>query len=449
MFRLCVRAYVILYSVYVFWHCRHLLLSTLPLQHSALFDISNLYVVWHYSSLRLLTLQLFTSIDISALCVFDDLTLYVFWQCSSLHIWYCSSFPLSTLQHSVHLIRASRLWYYSTLHLLTLQLTTTFDIEAHYIYCHCISLNLLILQLSIPSDIAALYIGWWWWSGVAKVSCVLRHWGVQLILSYSWARPVIFVAGKSRGDAFISYVSSLSFLFLFLPFPSRSSHLLSLLFYLFSGRRHKMTKGWRVFKPQHNQRINISVDFAAFTIFWHYSFTSFHITALYIFKLCSLLHSLTLQLTSSIDLQLSTSYDIAAHYIFWHCSSLYHLILQLFTSFNVAVLCVIWYFMSVHLWTVQLSTSFDDAAIYLFERCSTAYLDISIFWYFRSLRPLIASLCIFRHSSSLHLLHYSSLYTLLPSTSYYIASLYLSNVAPSTRKHACIILTPLNPTFIL
>ena len=31
------------------------------------------------------------------------------------------------------------------------------------------------------------------WSGVANVSCILRHWGVQLI-----ARPAILVAGKGR-----------------------------------------------------------------------------------------------------------------------------------------------------------------------------------------------------------------------------------------------------------
>ena len=54
--------------------------------------------------------------------------------------------------------------------------------------------------------------------------------GVQLILAYSWARPAILVAGKSRGGAggFISSVSSLSFLILFLPCPSLSSLLLSL-----------------------------------------------------------------------------------------------------------------------------------------------------------------------------------------------------------------------------
>ena len=29
-----------------------------------------------------------------------------------------------------------------------------------------------------------------------------QHWGVKLILAYSWAKPAILVAGKSRGDCF-------------------------------------------------------------------------------------------------------------------------------------------------------------------------------------------------------------------------------------------------------
>ena len=75
--------------------------------------------------------------------------------------------------------------------------------------------------------------------------------GVQLILAYSWARPAILVAGKGRrGNVFIS-VSSLLFLFLFLP----CSFISSFSFLPFSGRRHKMTyKGWHVIKPQHNQK---------------------------------------------------------------------------------------------------------------------------------------------------------------------------------------------------
>ena len=72
-----------------------------------------------------------------------------------------------------------------------------------------------------------VYMGW---SGGAKVLCILHHWGVQLILAYSWARPAILVVGKGRGGMFLfASVSSLSFLFLFLPCPSLSSPLLSLL----------------------------------------------------------------------------------------------------------------------------------------------------------------------------------------------------------------------------
>ena len=68
---------------------------------------------------------------------------------------------------------------------------------------------------------------------VEKVSCILCHWGVQLIMAYSWARPAILVAGKGRGGMFL--------FLLFLHFPSCSSllpvplfHLLYYLFYFFS-----------------------------------------------------------------------------------------------------------------------------------------------------------------------------------------------------------------------
>ena len=62
------------------------------------------------------------------------------------------------------------------------------------------------------------------------MSGILCHWGVQLILASSWARLGILVAGKGRGgNVFISSVSSVSFLFLFLPCPSLSSPLLYLL----------------------------------------------------------------------------------------------------------------------------------------------------------------------------------------------------------------------------
>ena len=97
------------------------------------------------------------------------------------------------------------------------------------------------------------------WSGGAKVSCILCHRGVQLILAYSWARSAILVAGKGREVMFLFllflYFHSCSSFF---PVPL-SSLLLSLLslFLPFSVRRHKMThKGWRVVKPQHNQWSN-------------------------------------------------------------------------------------------------------------------------------------------------------------------------------------------------
>ena len=54
---------------------------------------------------------------------------------------------------------------------------------------------------------------------MANVSCILRQRGVQLIFAYSWARPTILVTGKGRGECFISSVSSLSSMYLFLPCP--------------------------------------------------------------------------------------------------------------------------------------------------------------------------------------------------------------------------------------
>ena len=96
------------------------------------------------------------------------------------------------------------------------------------------------------------------WSGGSKVLCILHHWGVQLILACSWARPAILVVGKGRGGMFL--------FLLFLHFHSCSSffpvplfHLLYSLFYLFSPFLWETTqmtlKGWRVVKPQHNQML--------------------------------------------------------------------------------------------------------------------------------------------------------------------------------------------------
>ena len=64
----------------------------------------------------------------------------------------------------------------------------------------------------------------WGWSGVAKLSCILHHWGIQLILAYSWASPAILAAGNGRGGMFL--------FLLFLHFHSFSSFFLILLFHL-------------------------------------------------------------------------------------------------------------------------------------------------------------------------------------------------------------------------
>ena len=92
------------------------------------------------------------------------------------------------------------------------------------------------------------------WLGEAKVSCILRHrgvqlilvgvvgWskgvmilhhrGVQLILAYSWARPAILVAGKGRRGMFLFLLFLHFHSFFFSPVPL--FHLLCYLFYLFS-----------------------------------------------------------------------------------------------------------------------------------------------------------------------------------------------------------------------
>ena len=76
-------------------------------------------------------------------------------------------------------------------------------------------------------------IFFWGWLGEAKVSCILRHWGVHLLFAYSWARPAVLEAGKGRGGMFL--------FLLFLHFHSFSAfshvplfHLLYCLFYLSS-----------------------------------------------------------------------------------------------------------------------------------------------------------------------------------------------------------------------
>ena len=78
-----------------------------------------------------------------------------------------------------------------------------------------------------------------------KVSCILCHRGVQLILAYWWARPAILVAGKGKGECF--------YFFSFFPFPL--FHLLYYIFYLFCPFLWETTQNnhWHVVKPQHNQ----------------------------------------------------------------------------------------------------------------------------------------------------------------------------------------------------
>ena len=91
----------------------------------------------------------------------------------------------------------------------------------------------------------------WGWSDGAKVSCILCHWDVQLILAYNWARPAILVVGKGRGGMFL--------LLLFLHFHSCSSffpvplfHLLSLFSLLLGDDTKWPTRVDVSLNPQHN-----------------------------------------------------------------------------------------------------------------------------------------------------------------------------------------------------
>ena len=81
----------------------------------------------------------------------------------------------------------------------------------------------LVLFQSCSNGSSPLHI--YGWSGGAKVSCIVCHRGVQLILAYSWARPAILVAGKGREVMFL--------FLLFLHFHSCSSFFPVSLFHLF------------------------------------------------------------------------------------------------------------------------------------------------------------------------------------------------------------------------
>ena len=92
-----------------------------------------------------------------------------------------------------------------------------------FLWKHCSSLGVCLLCVSIINNLpknvyTVLYLSClpWGWLGVAKV-CILFHWGVQLILAHSWARPAILVAGKGRGEYFYFFC-----FFTFIPFPLSS-----------------------------------------------------------------------------------------------------------------------------------------------------------------------------------------------------------------------------------
>ena len=91
------------------------------------------------------------------------------------------------------------------------------------------SVNKSLLEISICAclDLSVSSSSWDLdgWLGGAKVSCILCHRGVQLILAYSWARPAILVAGKGREVMFL--------FLLFLHFHSCSSFFPVPLFLLF------------------------------------------------------------------------------------------------------------------------------------------------------------------------------------------------------------------------
>ena len=67
------------------------------------------------------------------------------------------------------------------------------------------------------------------WLGEANLSCSSRHWGFQLRLAYSWARPAILVAREGRGGGGMFLFLLFIHLDSFFSF-SHAPHL----FYLFS-----------------------------------------------------------------------------------------------------------------------------------------------------------------------------------------------------------------------
>ena len=105
------------------------------------------------------------------------------------------------------------------------------------IVCQAICIHLQVVSSVFTVDKAVCIYLQRGWSGGAKVSCILRHRGIQLILAYK--RPAILEQVRVEGDVFV--------FLLFLHFHSCSSFFLSFIsssisFLPFSGRRHKMTR---------------------------------------------------------------------------------------------------------------------------------------------------------------------------------------------------------------
>ena len=76
------------------------------------------------------------------------------------------------------------------------------------------------------------------WLGMAKVSCILCHRGIQLILACSWARSAILIADKDRGGIHaIPHTvrqNLTEFWPFWTPFPIRFSNLTEFSYHLIS-----------------------------------------------------------------------------------------------------------------------------------------------------------------------------------------------------------------------
>ena len=84
------------------------------------------------------------------------------------------------------------------------------------------------------------------WLYGTKVSCILDHWGVQLILAYSLVRLAVLVAGKDRVLLLLLllFLLFLHFHFCSSFFPVLLFHLFNYLFYLFSSFLWETTQNY-------------------------------------------------------------------------------------------------------------------------------------------------------------------------------------------------------------